>query len=77
MGLNDATEMAFNVRVCMHPMEDGDSDFLEKGWKWQGDVSLEIDDPLFTLMGINMWDMMDRITLEDPEYAKVLVLPEN
>ncbi|KAK7250587.1 hypothetical protein RIF29_33112 [Crotalaria pallida] len=33
---------------------------------------MEIDDPLFTPMGINLWDMMDRITLENPEYVKHL-----
>ncbi|KAK7275455.1 hypothetical protein RIF29_16572 [Crotalaria pallida] len=38
---------------------------------------MEIDDPLFTPMGIDLWDMMDRITLEDPEYAKFLVLPKD
>ncbi|KAK7267783.1 hypothetical protein RIF29_20462 [Crotalaria pallida] len=46
-------------------------------WKWRGDVSIEINDPLFTPPGIDLWDMMDRITLEDPEYAKVLVLPKD
>ncbi|KAK7266664.1 hypothetical protein RIF29_19314 [Crotalaria pallida] len=61
----------------MHPLEDGDWDFLEEGWKWRGDISMEIDDPLFTPMGIDLWDLMDRIMLEDPEYAKLLVLPKN
>ncbi|KAK7270179.1 hypothetical protein RIF29_23137 [Crotalaria pallida] len=38
---------------------------------------MEIDDPLFTPIGIDLWDLMDRLMLEDPEYAKVLVLPKD
>ncbi|KAK7289841.1 hypothetical protein RIF29_03811 [Crotalaria pallida] len=31
----------------------------------------------FTPMGIDLWEMMEKIKLDDPEYVKVLVLSEN
>ncbi|KAK7273737.1 hypothetical protein RIF29_14800 [Crotalaria pallida] len=36
-----------------------------------------IDDPQFTPMGIDLWDMTERMMLKDLEYVKVLVLPRN
>ncbi|KAK7281898.1 hypothetical protein RIF29_10263 [Crotalaria pallida] len=69
--------MVHDVEVILQPLEDGDWDLLEKVWKWRGDVSMVVDDPQFTPMGIDLWDMMEKITLDDPEYVKVLVLPEN
>ncbi|KAK7272908.1 hypothetical protein RIF29_13950 [Crotalaria pallida] len=74
--LGDA-KMVYDVDVIMQPLEDGDWKFLDKGWKWRGDVSMVVDDPHFTPMGIDLWEMMERIKLDDPEYVKVLVLPEN
>ncbi|KAK7288522.1 hypothetical protein RIF29_01983 [Crotalaria pallida] len=50
--------MAFDVKVFMHPLEDEDWDFLEEGWKWRRDVSWEIDDPLLTPMGIDLFSFM-------------------
>ncbi|KAK7243440.1 hypothetical protein RIF29_38236 [Crotalaria pallida] len=69
--------MVYDVDVVMQPLEDGDWKFLEKGWKWRGDVSMVVDDPHFTLMGIDLWEMMEKIKLDDPEYVKILVLPKN
>ncbi|KAK7267755.1 hypothetical protein RIF29_20434 [Crotalaria pallida] len=46
-------------------------------YDYRANVSMVVDDPHFTPMGIDLWEMMEKIKLDDPEYVKVLVLPEN
>ncbi|KAK7259135.1 hypothetical protein RIF29_24734 [Crotalaria pallida] len=63
--------MVYDVDVIMQPLEDGDWKLLEEGWKWRGDVSMVVDDPQFTPMGVDLWDMMEKIKLDDPETSVV------
>ncbi|KAK7281265.1 hypothetical protein RIF29_09088 [Crotalaria pallida] len=70
-------KMAYSIRISMCPLDNGGLELNPAGWKWRGSIGLEVIDPLFTLAGSDVRDMMSRLVLMDQKCRLSPTFPED